>query len=180
MILNAKNPNLQQTYFPCVLPTTSWFYENILQLHGILGQKIVRNNSFSKMFLSYMVFFFMYTKTTYLVLVKRVKRPLLSPLLNPRVISSRKILELLKLRLRYPTSPLPSPPRSTRGKTFRGRVISQQEFFQCFIFHTHSNKEGGGGGSWSLTIDQFSHIECLRSFRKNALLTYSVCTHLLS
>ena len=31
---------------------------------------------------------------------------------------------------------LPSPPRSTQGKTFGGRGISPQEFFQCLIFHT--------------------------------------------
>ena len=57
MTLIDKDANLQQTYFPCILPTTSSFYQNILQLHGIMGQLIVRNNSFSKMFLSYMVFF---------------------------------------------------------------------------------------------------------------------------
>ena len=136
MTLIDKDANLQQTYFPCVLPTTSWFYQNILQLHGIMGQLIVRNNSFSKMFLSYMVFFHVHENNLPGFSKKGKTPPPLRPLLNPRVISSRKILELLKLRLRYPTSPLPSPPRSTRGKTFRGRVISQQEFFQCFIFHT--------------------------------------------
>ena len=70
MTLIDEDANLQQTYFPCILRTTSSFYQNILQLHGIMGQLIVHNNSFSKMFLSYMVFFFMYTKTTYLVLLR--------------------------------------------------------------------------------------------------------------
>ena len=57
MTLSDKDANLQQTCFPCVLPKTSSFYQNILQFHGIMGQLKVHNNSFRKKFLSYMVFF---------------------------------------------------------------------------------------------------------------------------
>ena len=70
MTLSDEDANLQQTNFPCNLRTTSSFYQNILPLHGIMGQLIAHNNSFSKMLLSYMVFFFMYTKTTYLVVLR--------------------------------------------------------------------------------------------------------------
>ena len=41
--LSDKDANLQQTYFPCILPTTRSFYQNILQFVGNMGQLIVRN-----------------------------------------------------------------------------------------------------------------------------------------
>ena len=44
MTLIDEDANLQQTYFPCVLPTTRRFYQNILQLYGIMGQLIVYQN----------------------------------------------------------------------------------------------------------------------------------------
>ena len=40
MTLSDKDANLQQTYFPCILPTTRSFYQNILQFVGIMGQLI--------------------------------------------------------------------------------------------------------------------------------------------
>ena len=58
MTLSDKDANLQQTCFPCIFPMTSSFCQNILQVHGIMGQLKVHNNSFRKKFLSYMVFFF--------------------------------------------------------------------------------------------------------------------------
>ena len=40
MTLSDKDANLQQTYFPCILPTSRSFYQNILQFVGIMGQSI--------------------------------------------------------------------------------------------------------------------------------------------
>ena len=52
MTLSDKDANLQQTYFPCILHTASSFYQNILQLNGIMGELNVHKYSFSKMLLS--------------------------------------------------------------------------------------------------------------------------------
>ena len=47
-----KDASLQQTYFPYILHTASSFYQNILQLNGIMGELNVHKYSFSKMLLS--------------------------------------------------------------------------------------------------------------------------------
>ena len=52
MTLSDEDANLQQTYFPCILHTASSFYQNILQLNGIMGELNVHKYSFSKMLLS--------------------------------------------------------------------------------------------------------------------------------
>ena len=70
--------------------------------------------------------------------------PPLRPLLNTQVKSTRKPLKLLKLRLRYPKSPL--PPRPERKPSVGGVYLSRSFFNYLFFSHTAVKKGGGAIG----------------------------------
>ena len=143
-----------------------------------MGQLIVRNHSFSKMFLSYMVFFFHVHENNLPGFSKKGKTPPPPSPLNPPSNIIQKDIGVIKTSAEIPNVPPPLSPSLDPRENIQGEGYISAGVFSMFYFsHTAVRK---GGGSWSLTIDQFSLIECLRSFRKNALLTYSVCTHLLS